>query len=86
MWLDPHCEQLMQLQAALVAAFPDCTDLSNDPSWDIRSFAPHLSLGQWRSPGDVKQAQQAGLLYALPLHHQQAFGSYIVGHDQSLFK
>ncbi|BDA50341.1 hypothetical protein COCOBI_16-0170 [Coccomyxa sp. Obi] len=58
LWLDPHCDQLMQLQAALVAAFPDCTDLSDDPSRNISSFAAHLSLGQWRSPGDVKNAQQ----------------------------
>jgi hypothetical protein len=66
LWLDPQSEELIQLQAALVAAFPECIDLSNDPSRSITSFSPHLSLGQWRSVGDVKKAQQAGLLCALP--------------------
>ena len=51
--------ELLQLQAALQAAFPLCTDLSDDPARGITAFRPHLSLGQWRSAGDVKAAQQA---------------------------
>ena len=66
LWLDPQSEELIQLQAALVAAIPESIDLSHDPSRSITSFSPHLSLGQWRSVGDVKKAQQAGLLCALP--------------------
>ena len=43
------------LQARLVAAFPDCTDLSLDPSRDISAYCPHLSLGQWRQGARAQQ-------------------------------
>ena len=51
--------ELLQLQAALQAAFPRCTDLSDEPARGISAFRPHLSLGQWRSAADVRAAQQA---------------------------
>ena len=51
--------ELVRLQAALQAAFPRCTDLSDDPARGISAFRPHLSLGQWRSSADVRAAQQA---------------------------
>lgn len=64
LWLGLDSDELIKLQAMLVAAFPDCTDLSTDPSRDIAAYTPHLSLGQWRSLADVRKAQQAGCLYA----------------------
>lgn len=39
-------------------AFPQCTDLSADPSRGISAFTPHLSLGQWRTPAEVAAAAQ----------------------------
>lgn len=47
---------LLEAQAALERAFPQCTDLSSDPARGIQAFAPHLSLGQWRTRADVAAA------------------------------
>jgi 2'-5' RNA ligase superfamily len=50
LWLNPHCTPesgLQTLHQALLTAFPDCTDLSDDPKRGINSFKPHLSVGQW---------------------------------------
>eukprot|EP00877_Chromochloris_zofingiensis_P006182 jgi/Chrzof1/1817/Cz10g22090.t1 len=58
MWLDPDNEQLQLLQSALVSCFPDCNDLNCDPSRGIDAFTPHLSVGQWKDEGQVKQAIQ----------------------------
>ena len=59
LWLDPGSrQQLGQLQEKLVQTFPDCTDLSEDPSRDITEFSPHLSLGQWPSADAVQRAQK----------------------------
>ena len=67
----PFTAEMLRLQAALQAAFPGCTDLSDDPSRGIAAFRPHLSLGQWRSAADAQDAQQAraGLVLALPAAH-----------------
>ena len=51
--------ELVQLQATLQTAFPQCTDLNDDPARGISSFRPHLSLGQWRSAAEAQAAQQA---------------------------
>ena len=59
----PHAE-LLEVQAALQAAFPQCTDLSHDPGRGITAFTPHLSLGQWRSPAVSRAAQQV-----MPIAH-----------------
>jgi poly(A) polymerase len=48
LWLQPQPDShLQRLHAALLAAFPDCTELSNDPQRGISEFTPHLSVGQW---------------------------------------
>ena len=44
------------MQAALVEAFPECTDLSDDPSRGITQFTPHLSLGQCRDRAAAEEA------------------------------
>jgi hypothetical protein len=49
---------LVALQSALQAAFPSCTDLSNDPQRDISAFTPHLSLGQWSNKQQLLAAMQ----------------------------
>lgn len=47
LWIAPEpAEPLVQLQSALVQAFPDCDDTSRYPS----GFSPHLSVGQWGDP------------------------------------
>ncbi len=51
--------ELLELQARLVGAFPDMTDLSHDPARGIARFTPHLSLGQFRSLADLEAAKQA---------------------------
>ena len=63
--------ELVQLQAALQAAFPQCTDLSDDPARGISAFRPHLSLGQWRSAAEAKAAQQALAAERPPLWNSQ---------------
>ncbi|MCI0342477.1 MAG: 2'-5' RNA ligase family protein [Planctomycetales bacterium] len=46
-WLDPEPgEPWMRLHAALLAAFPDCTEASVHEG----GFRPHLSVGQARGP------------------------------------
>ena len=52
--------ELKRLQAALVRAFPRCTDLSADPERGIVGFAPHFSVGQWRSPAEAEAAAKVG--------------------------
>jgi hypothetical protein len=52
------CAGLTTLQAALQAAFPECTDLSEDAARGIASFTPHLSLGQWRDKQALLAAMQ----------------------------
>eukprot|EP00899_Mesostigma_viride_P027500 jgi/Mesvir1/7935/Mv11857-RA.1 len=47
---------LCSLQERLVAAFPGCTDLSDDPERGITQFTPHLSLGQWRDERAIRAA------------------------------
>jgi 2'-5' RNA ligase len=43
LWLTPQpAEELRRLHAALLAAFPDCDDLSRFPA----GYTPHLSVGQ----------------------------------------
>lgn len=44
------------MQAALEAAFPQCSDLSADEARGISAFTPHLSLGQFRTPAEVEAA------------------------------
>lgn len=66
MWLDPDNEQLQLLQSALVSCFPDCNDLNCDPSRGIDAFTPHLSVGQWKDEGQVKQAIQVKPCDAVP--------------------
>jgi 2'-5' RNA ligase len=52
LWLVPEpAEALVQLQAALQAACPDCDDLSRFPA----GFTPHLSVGQARSAAEAQQ-------------------------------
>lgn len=46
----------MELQAALLSAFPACTDLNEDRARGITGFVPHFSLGQWRSSADAEAA------------------------------
>ena len=59
LWLDPSSsKELSQLQGKLLEAFPDCTDLSEDPSRGITEFTPHLSLGQWAGSKAAQTAQQ----------------------------
>lgn len=48
--------ELCRVQSALVEAFPECTDLSNDPTRGITRFTPHLSLGQWRNRAAAEAA------------------------------
>jgi hypothetical protein len=50
--------ELVSLQAALAAAFPECSDLSSDPGRGITRFVPHLSIGQWRDKAALKQQLQ----------------------------
>ncbi len=49
------CAELVSLQRALVRAFPDCTDLIDDPSRGIEHFTPHMSVGQWRTRAEVTE-------------------------------
>ena len=59
LWLDPSSKkELSQLQGKLLEAFPDCTDLSEDPSRGITEFTPHLFLGQWAGSKAAQAAQQ----------------------------
>lgn len=55
----PRTAELLEVQAALVAAFPQCSDLSCDPARGITAFTPHLSLGQWRTRQAVAEAAEA---------------------------
>ena len=63
---DEHADEegglpaLMQLQAALFAAFPECHDLNLDPGRGISRFVPHLSLGQTRSRREAEALAQVG--------------------------
>lgn len=44
-WLDPEpAEPILDLQSALMRAFPDCDDSARY----VRGFVPHLSVGQSR--------------------------------------
>lgn len=60
------------MQAALVSAFPQCSDLSSDPGRGITGFTPHLSLGQWRGAAEVAAAAaaQRGGAWAQPASFQ----------------
>jgi hypothetical protein len=58
LWLRPQAPELLAVQAALQAAFPQCSDLSSDAGRGISGFTPHLSLGQWRTRAEVAAAQQ----------------------------
>ena len=59
LWLEPSSsKQLSQLQEKLLEAFPDCTDLSEDPLRGITEFTPHLSVGQWTGSSAAQAAQQ----------------------------
>ena len=42
LWLEPEADALCAVQAALAAAFPACTDLSDDPRRGITRFVPHV--------------------------------------------
>ncbi|CAD7696183.1 unnamed protein product [Ostreobium quekettii] len=57
-WVGPGegRDGVLRLQEALRREFPLCDDLSVDRTRGITSFAPHLSLGRWRSAGDVRTA------------------------------
>ncbi|KAK3275207.1 hypothetical protein CYMTET_16650 [Cymbomonas tetramitiformis] len=55
-WLHPDSQELLDLQATLTAAFPECKDLSNDPARGITAFKPHLSVGQWRNAAEASAA------------------------------
>ena len=39
-----YCADVQGLQGALTRAFPECSDLSDDPGRGIAEFAPHLSV------------------------------------------
>jgi 2'-5' RNA ligase len=55
LWSSPEpVENWRGLQAALQAAFPDCDDLRRFPA----GFTPHLSVGQFPSPGDCERTRQ----------------------------
>ena len=69
LWLDPGGSELTQLQEKLVQAFPDCTDLSHDPSRNIAKFSAHMSLGQWQSADAVQRAQKVWTSFCLPRTH-----------------
>lgn len=47
---------LQSLHASLLAAFPQCTDLNDDPDRGIDGFEPHLSLGGWPGPSKAESA------------------------------
>jgi hypothetical protein len=49
---------LAAVQSALQAAFPGCTDLSDDPQRNISGFMPHMSLGQWHNKKQLLSAMQ----------------------------
>jgi 2'-5' RNA ligase len=52
LWLAPQpIDELLRLQAALQAAFPDCDDLSRFPA----GFTPHLSVGQFATVADCER-------------------------------
>jgi 2'-5' RNA ligase len=52
LWLAPQpADELIRLQAALQAAYPDCDDLSRFAA----GFTPHLSVGQARSAAEAQQ-------------------------------
>ena len=73
LWLNPSSsKELSQLQGKLLKAFPDCTDLSEDPSRGITEFTPHLSLGQWQGSKAAQAAQQVLLPGSLLLQVQVA--------------
>eukprot|EP00931_Biecheleriopsis_adriatica_P071525 TRINITY_DN45397_c0_g1_i1.p1 TRINITY_DN45397_c0_g1~~TRINITY_DN45397_c0_g1_i1.p1 ORF type:complete len:304 (+),score=43.81 TRINITY_DN45397_c0_g1_i1:66-914(+) len=60
-WLDPASDDdvgdyLQEVHAALLAAFPECTDLSSDQARGITRFVPHLSLGGWAGLDDANDA------------------------------
>ena len=71
-WCDNLCESytsinsslcvvlagLAAVQSALQAAFPACTDLSDDPQRNISGFMPHMSLGQWHNKKQLLSAMQ----------------------------
>lgn len=42
-------------------AFPEFTELSQDPSRGITAFRPHMSLGQWRNKAEVEKVKQVQL-------------------------
>jgi len=59
LWLDPESPDLVQVQAALLGAFPECGDLSNDSSRGITKYSPHLSVGQWKTLEEVQGARNS---------------------------
>lgn len=64
LWLAPEpAEDLIQLQAALQAACPDCDDLSRFPA----GFTPHLSVGQANSLAKAQQLVDTWQLFWQPI-------------------
>lgn len=49
---------LKTLHTALLRIFPECTDLSHDPTRGITEFNPHLSVGGWQGPVESGQAMK----------------------------
>lgn len=65
LWLDPEPHApLLQLQAALHAAFPQCDDLTRFPA----GFTPHLSVAQATSKRALQALQEACQAHWQPLH------------------
>jgi 2'-5' RNA ligase len=55
LWLAPEPARAVRaLQAALQAAAPDCVELSRFPG----GFTPHLSVGQFAGPDEVRRARE----------------------------
>lgn len=76
----PHAAELLEVQAALARAFPQCGDLSTNAGRRIQRFTPHLSLGQWRTRGDVVAAMQRHAASWQPVTFQAAGVALISRH------
>ena len=84
----PEGDALISLQQALQHAFPECKDLSQEPSRGIQEFVPHLSLGQWRNADMARQAGQARAMTHLlaqsrmqPIFPDMVLDSWAVSQD-----
>lgn len=79
LWLDPAEDEegkagLEAISSALVDAFPDCTDLSDDPERNITGYVPHLSIGQWPGKGLKSEIEEANAAWeALEFPVESAF-------------